>query len=145
MALNKAGLITSLTTLFSDPPTTLVDCADDWGDAVQSYASSIVPASTTVTAASTTLKTTLATTFQNNDSPSMLTTLEANFLTWATTIGGGMAGFTPTPPPGSIGFSSLSDASSHSIGATNFANKIDTWMKTGTAYTLPSGPLVNWS
>ena len=146
MALNKVALTTALTSLFSNPPDSIDGCAAAWADAMESYATSIVPASTTVPAAASDLEAALKTTFVNNGSTAMLTTLESDFLTFATTVGGGMTGYTSTPPPGLVGFSTIGNADTHATAAANFANKIDTWMKTGIA-TLIVSPytVVNWS
>ena len=155
MALNIAGLQSDLATFFGDPPVVFagedVDptasraaCAQEWADAAQSWAAAIVPASTTVAAAATTLSGALASAFALADAS---TAFDAAFLAFATTVGGGMAGFTPVPPPAPLGVSTLlaTTQSTHAAAASAFATKIDTWMRTGTATPLPSGSPVNWS
>ena len=131
MALDSAGLAGDLNTLFSAPPDTINACASDWASALNSYASAIIPASTTVTAASNALGTTLQTTFSNNDDPAMLVTLEANFKTWAAAIGTGMVGYNSVPPAGNIGFSGFADQASHGGAALVWTVAINAWMITG--------------
>lgn len=147
MALDKAGLTTSLTSLFSDPPDNIDGCAASWASAMESYATGIVPASTTVSAAATALEAALKTTFKSNSSTAMLTTFESDLFDFAEAVGDGMAGYDlTTVPPLPIGFSSLTNADTHATAASNFATKIDDWMKTGVS-TLIASPftVVNWS
>lgn len=155
MPLNVAGLQSDLGSFFADPPLVMIDtevdftasreaCAQEWADAMQAYAAAIVPASTTVAAAAATLSSALAGAFAL---PSAAAAFDAAFLAFATTVGGGMAGFTPVPPPAPLGIATLlgTTQATHGAAAAAFATKIDTWMRTGTATPLPSGPPVNWS
>lgn len=155
MPLNTAGLQSDLGVFFADPHIIVVDdevdvagsraaCAQEWADAMQAYAAAIVPASTTVAAAAATLSTALAGAFAL---PSAATAFDTAFLAFATTVGGGMAGFTPVPPPAPLGIATLlgTTQATHGAAAAAFATKIDTWMRTGTATPLPSGAPVNWS
>lgn len=155
MALNPSGLTSDFTAFFASPPITVVDdevdttasraaCAQEWADAMQSYASAIVPASTTVAAAAATLSTSLASAFALADAS---TAFDSAMLAFATTVGSGMAGFTAVPPPAPLGVSTLlaTTQSTHAAAAAAFTSKIDTWMRTGTATPIPSGSPVNWS
>lgn len=155
MPLNPSGLTSDLTSFFSDPPVTIVDdevdltasrsaCAQEWADAAQAYASAIVPASTTVSAAAASLASSLAAAFAL---PSAASAFDAAFLAFATTVGGGMAGFTAVPPTAPLNIASLlsTTQSTHAAAASAFSSLIDTWMRTGTATPLPSGSPVNWS
>lgn len=155
MPLDKPGLQSALATFFADPPIVVVGdevdvtasraaCAQEWADALQSYAAGIVPASSTVAAAATTLAGALATAFA---SPSAATPFDVAITAFATTVGSGMAGFTPVPPPAPLGIAAqlAVTQSTHAAAAAAFATKIDTWMRTGTATPLPSGSPVNWS
>lgn len=127
--------------------------ANTWATAVGAWAAAILPPSTTVTAAKATLQTTLATLFAANHATSELSafasSLESAHLAFATTVGGGMAGYAPTPPIGQIGFAGLLTAPAKSSGqdaANAIASALDTWMKTGIA-TLAVTPftVVPWS
>jgi len=73
--------------------------------------------------------------------------VSAAFATFAASVGSGMAGFTAVPPPGSLGVVALlaTPQPTHADAAEEWATKIDTWMKTGTATPIPSGSAVNWS
>lgn len=155
MPLNPAGLQSDLGAFFADPHIILVDdevdvtgsraaCAQEWADAMQAYATGIIPASSTVAAAAATLSGALSSAFAL---PSAATAFDTAFLAFATTVGGGMAGFTPVPPPAPLGIATLlgTTQATHGAAAAAFATKIDTWMRTGTATPLPSGAPVNWS
>lgn len=155
MALNPTGLTSDLTAFFADPPITVVNdvvdltasrasCAQEWADAMESYASAIVPASTTVASAAATLSTALAAAFAN---ASAAAAFDTAFAAFATTVGSGMTGFTAVPPPLALGISATlaTTNATHAAGASAFTTKIDTWMRTGTATPLPSGSPVNWS
>jgi hypothetical protein len=74
--------------------------------------------------------------------------MESAFLTFATTVGAGMTGYTPTPPPAPVGFAAHFSAphpESHAEAAASIAPLIDTWLRTGTATPLPSGTPIPWS
>lgn len=155
MPLDVGGLQSDLASFFADPHVVLVGeeldvtasraaCAQEWASCMQSYAAAIVPASTTVAAAAATLSSALAGAFA---APSAATPVDAAFLAFATTVGSGMAGFTPVPPPAPLGIASLLAVTrdTHAEAAAAFASHIDTWMRTGTATPLPSGSPVNWS
>src|SRR5687768_8591443 len=88
----------------ADYPATRLACAQAWADAAQAWAASIVPVSTTVAAAAATLAAALNTAF---GSGTVAASMEAAFLAFATTIGTGMAGYTPVPPPAPIGFAAM--------------------------------------
>lgn len=127
--------------------------AAQWQAAVQAYAAGILPASTTVAAASATLAGTLTGIFSTGGDPaSKASAMEAAFAAWATAIGLGMVGFTPTPPAGLIGFAAEFAkppnqwATTHAIAATLWAGKIDAWLKTGfsTLIVLPN-TVVPWT
>lgn len=153
MALNPSQLSTDLEALFASPSGTLATLAGQWGSALSSYASAIVPASAAVASATAALETTLAGVFSTSGTgPDKAADMEAAFLSWATAIGAGMVGYTPTPPPGSIGFAAefAKDPgdwkTTHAQAATFWSAAIDTWMKTGTATLIaPPNTVVPWS
>lgn len=155
MPLNPAGLQSALTSLFASPPVVMAGeeadpaatraaCAQQWASALQSYASGIVPASSTVAAAATALSSALSGAFASS---SAAAPFDAALLAFATTVGSGMAGFTPIPPPTPLGIATLLGTmqTNHAVAAAAWASHIDTWMRTGTAAPLPSGPPAPWS
>ena len=146
MPLNPAGLKTDLEALASSPKATVALCAADWASAISSYAAAVVPASTTVAAAAATLQTALISAFNSGAASAPM---ETAFLTFATTVGGGMApAFVAVPPPSPVGFAGLFSTpypSTHSAAATGVKNAIDAWAKTGTATPSGGGSPVNWS
>lgn len=146
MPLDASGLQSDLEDLSVSPAADINGCAQQWADAMKAYASSIVPASTTVTAAATTLKGALTTAFAATAAaPGM----ETAFKAFATAIGTGMApAFTATPPAGSVGFAAQFASAfpaTHALAATAVAGIIDTWMKTGTATPSAGGSPVAWT
>lgn len=153
MPLVAATLEAQLLPLFQSPPDNRPDCASSWASAMNTYTAGIIPASTTVSAAATALEAELIGVFDSwwsTDEQSGLTLdpFETAFANFALVVAGGMtaAGYTGTPPPGLVGFSSLLDAEDHATAASNFASKIDTWMRTGiaTLIVLPN-TVVPWS
>jgi hypothetical protein len=131
-----------------DYPATGDDCADEWADALQAYATGIIPASTTVSAATATLRTSLKSAFAL-PTASRMAAFNTAMAAWATTIGGGQAGFVATPPVG-LPLATLlalpTPPSSRSAGVSAAASSIDAWMKTGIAVmTAPPGTTLNWS
>lgn len=120
-------------------------CVLEWALAVQAWATGIVPPSATVAAAAATLQTALLAAFS---SASAAAAMEAAFLAFATTVGGGMAGYVPTPPPAPVGFASLfaSNETTRAAGIAKVANALDAWMRTGLAtLAVPPNTVVPWS
>lgn len=149
MPLNAPGLQDDLESEFADPPATHPECAQAWADAVGSYASSVVPASTLVTAAKATLATALAAAFSGVDAASTAASMESAFTAFATTVGGGMApAFVAIPPPAPVGFAALFAPPfpvTHAAAAAGYASAIDTWMRTATATPSGGGAPVPWN
>jgi hypothetical protein len=146
MPLNLSALVDGLEEVASDPPGGPAACAAAWADAVESWASAVLPASSTVAAAAGTLETALAAAFQTtNAAPAM----ESAFTAFAATVGGGMAGYVPTPPPAPVGFATEFPAPfppNHAAAATTVAALIDAWMRTGIAtLAVPPNTVVPWS
>lgn len=146
MPLNPAGLQSALETLFAEPPLTASECAQAWADAVGDYAAGIIPASTTVPAATTALMAALQAAFE---SPAAPTDFDLAFTAFATTVGAGMLpAFSAEPPPLPLGVATLLATSSptHAAAAASFASLIDVWFKTGVAtLVLPPNTAVPWS
>src|SRR5262245_65312955 len=146
MPLNPASLQSDLQSLFSNPPAAAADCAQAWADAIQGYAASIIPASTTVAAAASALAGALASAFAT---PSAASAFDAAFAAAAVTIAGGMLPtFTGVPPVAPLNVASLlgSPQPTHAAAAALFASLIDTWFRTGTAVLVaPPNTVVPWS
>lgn len=146
MPLNPAGLQSDLEAFFAAAPDTDADCAQAWADAVEAYASGLVPPSTAVTSAAAALASSLASAFAT---PSAASAFDAAFTTFAATVAAGQAPtFTGVPPPAPLGIASLLGSSqpTHAAAAAAFASLIDTWMRTGTAVLVaPPNTVVPWT
>lgn len=147
MTLNKATLKSALEGI--GPKATIAAAAQAWATAVGNYAAGIVPTSTpaAVASAKAALQSALATAFgKANAAEDMETAFEA----FATTVAGGMTGYSPTviPASGGIGFAHLfeTNRSSASDAATALSDAIHEWLKTGSS-TLIATPntVVTWS
>lgn len=146
MPINGPGMKSALQTGFSSGATTYAAAANSWGDAVQTGTASIIPASTTVAAAATTLKTALAAAFAaSNAVPGMVTA----FTAFAVTVAAGQLPlYTGVPPASPIDFASIfsSPRDSHSDAAQAVSDLIETWLKTGSATLVaPPNTVVPWS
>jgi hypothetical protein len=146
MPLDAAGLKSDIKAIADDAPATVLAAAQAWAQAAVFYAGSVVPASTTVSAAGATLQSALASAFGTTSAAAPMETALAAF---ATTVAGGMAGagFAGTPPAGAVGFAGLfavtretTEAAADAVSAA-----IDAWMKTGTAVPLAGGAAVLWA
>lgn len=146
MPLAIAALQSGLLSVASDPPGGPTDCAAAWADAVSAWAAGIVPPSSAVAAAAGVLEGALASAFQTTNAAPLM---ESAFLTFATSVGGGMAGYVPTPPVAPIGFATEFAPpypASHAEAAANIASLIDTWMRTGIAtLAVPPNTVLPWS
>ena len=154
MPLDPIGLETDFRdTVFPTASIVPLTVAGLWKTAMQSYAAGIIPASTTVAAASTALETKLTIVFATpGTGPAKAAAMETELLTWATAIGAGMVGWTPVPPIGLIGFAAefakapAAWSATHAIAATLWSGNIQTWMITGKATLIaPPFTVVNWS
>lgn len=146
MPLVVATLQSALASAFAAPSPDYVSCAQAWANAMVSYASPIVPASTTVQAAGTALAGSLASAFA---APSAIPGMESAFSAFAASVGLGMVGFAPAPPPAPVGFAqqfSGPKPATHSAAAQAIAGLIDAWMRTGLSTLLaPPNTVVPWS
>lgn len=148
MPLDPTGLESDINAIVN--PATQAAAAQDWADAMDSYAGGIFPASTTVSAAAATLKTAMEGAFALFDPVSTAAALESAFAAFAGTVSGGMApAFTGTPPPAPVGFTPLvtNIQPDKATASALWATTIDTWMKTGLAQVAggPPPPPVPWS
>lgn len=131
MPLNLGALSSGLQSLFAAPPDDAAGCASGWASAVESWAAGIVPASTTISGATSTLNGALSSAFS---APNAAPAMESAFAAFAVTVGAGMAGYTPTPPPGPVGFATQfagAKPATAAAAATAIASRIDTWMRSG--------------
>lgn len=145
MALNLAALEAGLESVASSPPATSALCAEAWADAIEAYALAIVPASTTVSLAAIALASDFLSAFTSGNAAPVMELALAQF---AITVGGGMAGFIATPPPGPVGFAAEFAPpfpATHAAAAASVGALIDTWVRTGTATPSGGGAPVNWS
>lgn len=150
MALVKAGLASGLKAIADDPPSSFADAASLWASELVAYASDVTPASTTVSAGEAPLKAALEVAFEaGSESGDGTPQMEAAMTAFGATIAGGMtgAGFTGAPPAGDVGFADAfsSNRDSTQAGADAVADKVDAWMKTGTATPIAPGPTIPWS
>lgn len=146
MPLVAATLQTAIETLASKPGSTKADCATKWAQAIGSYMSVVIPASTTAAGGIALLTTALESAFGSKTCPAdMDTALDA----YALTVAGGMtgAGFTGAPPSTSVGFGELFETfeDTHAAAAKKIADAIHAWAVTGKATPLTTGPVVVWS
>ena len=146
MALNPSALQSSLLELFESPPGTRAACAQAWADAIDGYAASIVPASSTVASGIPALASALASAFAAADAAPPF---DAAFAAFAATVAAGMLPtFTGVPPPAALNVASLLAViqPTHAAAAAAFAALIDTWFRTGTAALVaPPNTVVPWS
>ncbi len=146
MPLNLSALINGLPGAGGkDYPPTVAECAKVWADAVKLFAVGVVPPSTTVSAAAASLQSALVGAFS---SPAAAPAMEAAFLAFATTMGGGMAGYVAVPPTAPVGFAQLfaaSDPNTREQGIQSVANAIMKWAKLGTATLIaPPFTVLTW-
>lgn len=142
MALNPSGAKTTLGNLFSNPVEDEASAIVEWGGAIETLTTAVVPASTTVAAAAATLETALV---GFNASNAAQAKLESALVTFAATVGTGMApAFTATPPVAPVGIT-FPEEDDAQTAADAIIDTINTWLKTGTATPSGGGSPVNWS
>jgi hypothetical protein len=146
MPLDLAGLKSDLEAFFAESRATREGCAAKWADAMSAYAAGIVPPSTTVSTARDALE---AAVLAAISTPAAGPGMEAAFAAFALTVGGGMAGFVPTPPAAPVGFVTAllpPFPETHAAAATKWGDLIDDWMKTGSsALVAPPNTVIPWS
>lgn len=145
MALNRASLESGIVEVCTAPADSAGGCAQQWAEAMGEYAAAVVPASPAVAGAVAALAGSLAGAFA---SPAAAAGMEQAFATFAATVGAGMAGFVPTPPPTPVGFASQfaqPPPLTGSAAASSMANLIDAWFRKGTATPVAGGAPISWS
>lgn len=147
MPLNLPSLESALEDLFAEPPLTAAECAAAWADALEGYATGVVPTSTTVASGNATLASSLEAAFgaEGGAAPGF----DAALLAFATTIAAGMLPlYTGVPPAAPLGIATMLAASqpTHEAAAQAFAAHLDAWFRTGSATLVapPNTPAV-WS
>lgn len=128
------------------------EAAGQWADAMESYATGVVPAlaAGVMDAAKATLVTALTSAFANTSASATATAMETAYLAFATTMAAGMApAFVGTPPPGLVGFLALMSVNKDTKAefAEDWDAAIDAWMRTGLAQAAggPPPPPILWS
>jgi len=133
---------------FEGFPKDVPEAADRWATAIDTFASSVIPASTTASAA----KSAFASVMQgvSAQSGNGLALLSNALTAYAGALAGGMtgAGFIGVPPPAPIILDSISPiglgGGSGADVAAALATLIDTWFKTGLATPIAGGAPVPW-
>lgn len=146
MPLALAGLKSELEAFFAEPPATHAGCAAKWADAMGAYAAGIVPPSTTVSTARDALE---AAVLAAITTPAAGPGMEAAFAAFAGTVGGGMVGFTPTPPAAPVGFVTAllpPFPETHAAAATKWGDLINDWLTSGSSTLVaPPNTVIPWS
>lgn len=146
MPLDTSGLQNALADIFESPPATTAQAAHAWAQALGDYFATVVPPSTTVSAATAALEPLLLAAFGSPAAPPLL---EAAFLSFATQVGAGMApAFVGVPPVAPVGFALLAAPpfpATRQVAVAMWAAAIDAWAHTGTATPVVPGPPVIWS
>lgn len=155
MALKVSDLSGPLLSLFTSPPDNIADCATAWAAAMAAYSASLDPPSTALASAATALQGKLVTAFtdgNDNSGACDVSLLESAFAEWAKLVAEGMAELpskvpvgtvvVAVQPPGEIGFCSIGTQDDYASASDEFADKIDTWVKTGfSSIELPTVPV----
>lgn len=146
MPLVVSTLQSQLQSLFATPGPDYASCAQGWASAMGAYAAAIVPPSTTVPAAASALSASLASAFAT---PNAIPGMESAFAQFAATVGLGMVGYAPVPPPAPVGFAAQFGGpvpSTHAEAASSIATRVDAWMRTGVSTLVaPPNTPVPWS
>lgn len=133
---------------FEGFPENEVDAAVKWADAINQYASAVIPVSTTSELAKTSLLTLLSTI--SNVSQNGIAVLPSAFASYAAQLALGMQpAFTGTPPAIPINFSSLYalglSGASNSECLDEFVSLVHAWFKTGIAVNNSTLATINWN
>jgi hypothetical protein len=150
MPLVSSILQQGLKTIFTPAtmPKDIAAAASDWATAVDNYASSVVPPSTTAAAAKSAFQSIMMGVDPNTQNGIPL--LIAAFTAYATQLGLGMAPtFTGTPPPLPLNIVPVTilglNGGSADDCAALFATITDAWFRTGLAINNSSGVTIPWS
>lgn len=128
-------------------PDNVNDVAENWSNAIFNYASAVIPASSTASAAKSAMKSLLL----GAGSPgTFFSIFESSFTAFAGSLAGGMAGFISVPPPLPIVLQAPMlaiplEESFNPSRITTMASIIDLWFRTGTATPSGGGATSPWS
>lgn len=147
--MNTEALKTALESLFTDYPSTTLETAERWAEAVNGYAVEVFPASVTSEVAKEAFKTVML--GMSAEAMNGLVVFKTAFTKYTTILGAGMtaAGFTGTPPPTPIAIESLVP-----LGLANtpkpaiiaaWVSLIDSYFKTGIATNIATGVPITWT
>lgn len=129
MPLIATTLQSKLRILFSDPPQTTPECAQKWAEAMQVYAATVVPPSTTLAAAVQGLQGALS---GMSASGAAVQVFTAAFSAFGVTLAGGMpVGTGPAVPPAIPFILPVAPTDQPDVAAQAIATAIDAWMRTG--------------
>lgn len=149
MPLNLPALSNGLASCFSAPAADAAGCGQQWADAVKEYAAGIVPPVPTpaLEGAASALASALGGAFSN---PSAIAGMESAFAAFGASVALGMAPtFAGVPPAGPVGFADQfagAAPETHGEAASAIAERIDVWMKSGTATLVaPPNTPVTWN
>jgi hypothetical protein len=133
MPLNPTQLETDLAALFAAPSVVPATLAGQWSAAMQTYATAVVPASTTVAIAATALASALVPIFSTTGSGAAA--MDAAFAAFALAVFGGMPPASP-PSPGAPGFAGTfgDNPATHAAAATKYRTFLHGWFS-GTGWT----------
>lgn len=152
MPLVKATLAMAIQSLSESPPGAgspdpVPMQANAWGDAIGAYFAAVAPPSATVAAATATIKGALASAFGTPGGAGAA--MEGAFSAFAATVAAGMApAFVAVPPVAPVGFATFfarDPDGDFAQSASDLADLVDTWAKTGTATPSGGGPPIMWS
>jgi len=126
-----------------------IQAANDWCDAINTYASTITPPSATAVAA----RLAMFNILQGISGDNGVTILANAITAYATTLASGMApAFVGAPPAAPLSpilngivTAGINGSDEWSDQANSFATSIDGWFRTGTATNSSSGAVVPWS
>lgn len=128
-------------------PSDKSEAVSQWGAAIFEYASKIVPPSASQEPARRAFESVLST--YTLEAENGLEVLSMAFISHASVLAGGMAGFIGIPPTGSPNFDAvkrigLAEGSSQEC-AELMASIIDSWYRKGKAQPITTGPTIPWS
>ena len=134
---------------FEGFPSEIVDVAENWATVVDTYASGVIPASTTVEQAKSAFNSVML--GISSSAGNGLALLTAAFTAYGTALSIGMsaAGFIGVPTPAPINFTPIVAVGLGGAGgdviADMMATIIDIWFRTGTATPVSGGPVIPWT
>jgi hypothetical protein len=134
---------------FKGFPSNTIEVADAWSGIIDSYASKVIPTSTTASAAKAALYGQLLTI--SSEAANAFLVLQAGITSYAVALAGGMAGagFVGVPPPAPLILTPVSAiglaGGSAEACAEAMSSILDIWFKTGSATPVAGGPPIFWT